>query len=181
MEVNTRGTCPEENNGQLNLGIQPSTDTYLIDWIGPNGTQMQWQSSATFELNELAMGNHALTITNETDTSLVLTQTFEIETVNCSGEIDETKIPRLITPNGDGLNEQFIFDDLANNPTLFEENEIIIFNRWGDVVFQAKPYQNDWSGQNNTGSILPQGTYYYVFKLDLNEGKVIKGDITIVR
>ncbi|MFK7983833.1 MAG: gliding motility-associated C-terminal domain-containing protein [Saprospiraceae bacterium] len=181
VELNTIGTCPEENNGQLNVFIQPSSDNYLINWTAPNGTQMEGQTSATFELAALAMGNYSLTIRNETDTSLVLTQIFEIETINCSGEIDETKIPRLITPNGDGLNEQFIFDDLANNPTLFEKNEIIIFNRWGDVVFQAKPYQNDWYGQNNTGGVLPQGTYYYMFKLDLNEGKVIKADITIVR
>jgi len=181
LELSTVGTCPAENNGQLKLLIQPSTDNYLIELIDPNGNQLQWQSSNIFELETLAMGTHALTITNETNPALVLTESFDIETLNCTGTIDESRIPRLITPNGDGLNERFIFEDLENNPTLFSGNEIVIFNRWGDVVFQAKPYQNDWSGQNNTGQRLPQGTYYYIFKLDLNEGKVIKGDITVVR
>ncbi len=181
VELSTTGTCPEENNGQLNLLIQPINDTYLIDWIGPNGNQMQWQDNNTLELTALAAGSHALTITNELNPTLATTQTFEIDILNCLDDFDKTKIPRLITPNGDGLNERFIFDDLENKPTLFKRNEILIFNRWGDVVFQAKPYQNDWSGQNNTGQRLPEGTYYYVFKLDLNEGQVIKGDITVVR
>lgn len=181
VELNTTGTCPEEDKGALNLLIQPSNNSYLIDWVGPNGHQMQWQSNNTLELTALAAGSHALTITNELNPTLATTQTFEIDLLNCSDDFDETKIPRLITPNGDGLNEQFIFEDLANNPTLYKRNEILIFNRWGNVVFQAKPYQNDWIGQTNTGQRLPEGTYYYVFKLDLNEGQVIKGDITVVR
>lgn len=45
-------------------------------------------------------------------------------------------------------------------------------NRWGDVVYSAKPYTNitPWSGQQITGiqifgSDLSSGTYYYVVKL----------------
>jgi len=178
IALNTISSCPNENTGQVNLVIQPSTDTYLIDWIDPDGNQTQWNSNNVLELTELASGNHQLTITSEVIPTLTTTQSFEITTINC---FEEAKIPQLITPNGDGLNERFIFEDLENNPTFFKDNEILIFNRWGDVVFQAKPYQNDWSGQNNTGQSLPGGTYYYVFKLDLNEGRVIKGDITIIR
>ena len=178
LALTTIGSCPDENTGQASFVIQPSSDTYLIDWIDPIGNLIQWQSINTTELIELAVGNHFLTITSETNPTLQIKQTFEITALNC---FDENNVPQLITPNGDGLNEQFIFEDLENNPTHFAGNEIVIFNRWGDVVFQAKPYQNNWSGQNNTGQSLPEGTYYYIFKLDLNEGRIIKGDITIVR
>lgn len=178
LDLKTTGTCPDENTGQLKLTIQPSNADYLIDWENPAGELVQWSSASNIELEALASGNHSLTITNVANPSLVTIEIFEINTLNC---FDKTQIPQLITPNGDGLNERFIFDDLANNPSLFRRNELLIFNRWGDVVFKAKPYQNDWSGENNSGQILPEGTYYYVFKLDLNEGQVIKGDITIVR
>ena len=90
-------------------------------------------------------------------------------------------IPQLITPNGDGLNEAFIFEVLENNPSGFPDNELIIFNRWGDTVYTARPYQNNWAGNNQSGRKLPQGTYYYILKLDLNEGLIVKGDITVVR
>ena len=178
LDLKTKGTCPEENTGQLNLIIEPVNEEYLIDWSNPAGERMQWTSISNIQLEGLASGNHSLTITNIANPTLTSTQTFEINTLNC---FDESQIMQLITPNGDGLNERFIFDDLENNPSLYNRNELLIFNRWGDVVFKAQPYKNDWSGHNNTGQTLPEGTYYYVFKLDLNEGQVIKGDITIIR
>ena len=178
LDLNTIGTCRDENTGQLNLIIEPANEEYLIDWESPAGEMVQWLSNSNIQLEALASGNHSLTITNVANPIVTSTQTFEINTLNC---FDESQIPQLITPNGDGLNERFIFEDLENNPSIYSRNELLIFNRWGDVVFKAKPYQNDWSGHNKSGQTLPEGTYYYVFKLDLNEGQVIKGDITVVR
>jgi len=43
----------------------------------------------------------------------------------------------------------------------------MIYNQWGDQVFHAQPYNNDWQGTYN-GDDLPVGTYYYV--IDLNDG-----------
>jgi gliding motility-associated-like protein len=91
-------------------------------------------------------------------------------------------VPNGITPNGDGLNDELVFDVLLNNPsTEFPDNEIIIFNRWGDVVYQAKPYNNDWRGTNQSGNELPQGTYYYILRLSIADGEILRGDITILK
>jgi len=89
--------------------------------------------------------------------------------------------PNGITPNGDGLNDRLIFEVLENAPEQFEENEIVIFNRWGDVVYEAAPYMNEWTGVNSGGNDLPAGTYYYILRLNINEGQIIRGDVTIVR
>ncbi|MCX8212046.1 MAG: gliding motility-associated C-terminal domain-containing protein, partial [Lewinella sp.] len=86
-----------------------------------------------------------------------------------------------ITPNGDGLNEQFIFTKLQRNSGDFPDNEIIIFNRWGDIIFEAKPYNNDWTGNNNGGTPVPEGTYYYILRLNVGEGDIIRGDVTVIR
>ena len=86
-----------------------------------------------------------------------------------------------ITPNGDGLNDVFIFDFLLTNPDQFPDNELVIFNRWGDIVYQAKPYNNDWGGTNQKGSDLPQGTYYYILRLNITERLILKGDVTILK
>ncbi|MFT5168634.1 MAG: hypothetical protein ACI8P3_003879 [Saprospiraceae bacterium] len=53
-------------------------------------------------------------------------------------------IPNGITPNDDGINDTFVFPVLEDNPSAFPNNEIIIFNRWGDIIYQAKLYRNDW-------------------------------------
>lgn len=90
--------------------------------------------------------------------------------------------PNTITPNDDGLNESLFFDEIQNNPPdMFPDNELIVFNRWGDIVFQAKPYNNDWKGNNSSGQPLPHGTYYYILRLDISEGIIIRGDVTIVK
>jgi len=98
--------------------------------------------------------------------------------ITLDGEIDLDNLPNTITPNGDGLNDVLIFDILSTGN--YPENSIIIFNRWGDEVHVASPYNNDWGGTFN-GNLLPQGTYYYVMRLSLGEGEVVKGDITILR
>ncbi len=90
-------------------------------------------------------------------------------------------LPNAITPNGDGLNDRLIFDQILEAPDLYPNNELIIFNRWNDIVFRARPYLNDWQGTNQSGQELPQGTYYYILRLNISEGEIIRGDVTIVK
>ncbi len=94
---------------------------------------------------------------------------------------DSVDIPNGITPNGDGVNDAFVISQLVENPDLYPDNELVIFNRWGDVVYSAKPYNNDWEGKNDNGSNLPLGTYYFVLRLDIAEGIIHRGDITILK
>ncbi|MEM6320077.1 MAG: gliding motility-associated C-terminal domain-containing protein [Bacteroidota bacterium] len=97
-------------------------------------------------------------------------------------DVDTTNtVPNAITPNGDGLNDRLLVDELIFDAVDFPQSEIIIFNRWGDTVFRASPYNNDWDGRSTTGELLPEGTYYYVLRLDISEGEVMKGDVTILR
>ncbi len=108
------------------------------------------------------------------DTAFVLIQ------IDKNIDLAETA-PNGITPNGDGVNEALVFDVLLNSPEKYPSNELLIFNRWGDVVFQQSPYENNWQGTNDAGEPLPEGTYYYILRLNVAEGEIIKGDITIIR
>ena len=83
------------------------------------------------------------------------------------------KIPNTFTPNGDGVNDYFEIEALS----AFPENEILIFNRWGNMIYQGKHYKNDWQGHN-----LNEGTYYYILRVQI-EGKwnTFKGYITLIR
>ncbi|MDG1476379.1 MAG: gliding motility-associated C-terminal domain-containing protein [Vicingaceae bacterium] len=78
-------------------------------------------------------------------------------------------IPEGFSPNGDGVNEVFKITGLENYP----DHTFIIFNRWGNKVFKAAPYNNDWTGTSEFGvtiggNELPVGTYFYI--LDLGNG-----------
>lgn len=83
-----------------------------------------------------------------------------------------------ITPNGDDQNDFLIISCAdPNNPKL--KNSLIIFNEWGDEVYRASPYKNDWNGTYN-GDPLPDGVYYYIFQQDENHS-LMKGFITLFR
>jgi gliding motility-associated-like protein len=48
-------------------------------------------------------------------------------------------------------------------------NELKIYNRWGDMVFEASDYDNlnnKFIGLNKNGEKLPSGTYFYLLKFD---------------
>ena len=68
------------------------------------------------------------------------------------------------SPNGDGENDTFFINGLE----LYPDNHLLVFNRWGNVVFETDSYTNDWGGVNLEGKALPDGTYYYI--LDLGNG-----------
>ena len=75
------------------------------------------------------------------------------------------RVPEGFSPNGDGHNEFLVIKGLE----FYPDHSITIFNRWGNVVYKAKPYNNDWDG-TSSGSLtignqkLPAGTYFYVIK-----------------
>ena len=67
------------------------------------------------------------------------------------------------SPNGDGVNETFVILGIDEFPGA----EVRVYNRWGNEVFSATDYQNDWRGTWD-GNRLVSGTYFYV--IDLNDG-----------
>ncbi|MDP4210649.1 MAG: Ig-like domain-containing protein, partial [Bacteroidota bacterium] len=88
-------------------------------------------------------------------------------------------VPEGFSPNGDGINDFFIVKNADKYIVSLK-----IFNRWGNLVYESKHYQNDWNGVSNVGlavrTDLPDGTYYYV--IDLKNGdKPTAGFITIKR
>lgn len=87
--------------------------------------------------------------------------------------------PEFISPNGDASNDFWDIGDVEAYP----DNELVIMNRWGDALFQAAPYNNDWYGQHNMGispgdDNVTDGTYFFVFRKSPND-EPIKGFIEI--
>ena len=89
-------------------------------------------------------------------------------------------VPRGFSPNGDGKNDGFKIYGMNPN----EINELIIFNRWGGVVYASENYVNeDWIGQSNQGVVaigsgqgLPDGTYFYRYTRYKKDATGLKGD-----
>lgn len=61
-------------------------------------------------------------------------------------------IPNVFTPDNDGKNDFFMIRNIEDYPN----SDLVILNRWGNEVFKATGYKNDWNG----GS-LTEGVYFY--------------------
>jgi gliding motility-associated-like protein len=89
-------------------------------------------------------------------------------------------IPDGFSPNGDGINDNYVIPGLQN----YERVSIDILNRWGNVVYSSSKYENNWDGRSNTGvysgTQLPIGTYFYVLTIHDN-GKKYTGYIYMTR
>lgn len=87
------------------------------------------------------------------------------------------EIANALTPNGDGTNQVFYI----RNIDLYVDNELFIYNRWGNIVYHAKGYNNTWEGTYK-GESLPVATYYYVLYLDSkSREQVYEGSVSIVK
>jgi gliding motility-associated-like protein len=86
-------------------------------------------------------------------------------------------VPNLLTPNSDGFNDYLSITNIDTYPN----NELHIFNSYGQVIYQASPYTNDWYATFG-GSQLPDGTYFYILNLNdpVNAPDPYQGVITIL-
>ena len=92
--------------------------------------------------------------------------------------VPEVVIPTGFTPNGDGKNDTWEIPGMADYPGA----DVVIHDRWGQVVFRSNGYRDPWDGTNN-GRALAVGTYYYHIQLNQLEGRSppYTGFVTIVR
>ena len=81
----------------------------------------------------------------------------------------------LFSPNGDNVNDYFEIKNIE----LYDDCNVVVYNRLGSKVFEADGYTNDWDGTYE-GKELPDATYYYVITCEGTE-KVYDGPISILR
>ena len=92
-------------------------------------------------------------------------------------------IPKGVSPNGDGDNDEWVIQGIEQYPA----NSVKIYNRWGNLVYEAKGYNNGdivWSGQAEgalrlSGDEVTEGSYFYV--IELGEGSKPLGGYVVVK
>lgn len=91
-------------------------------------------------------------------------------------DVDNIVVYNAVSPNGDGLNDYFKITGLEN----YSENSLEVYNRYGVKVFETSNYganENWFRGISegrftvNKGDGLPAGTYFYVLKYKMKNGK----------
>ena len=94
----------------------------------------------------------------------------------------EIVIHNGFSPNNDEINDLFEIENIE----FYPDNELVIYNRWGDQVYAAQPYNNNWDGSTEaigiklSGDKVTDGTYFFILKLT-PESEPINGFIDLRR
>jgi gliding motility-associated-like protein len=142
--------------------------------------QYLYADSGSFDVTLIAYND----VTGCSDTLIDSSAVYIIPT-------SELLIPNVITPNGDGLNDMFPIDPIANDFFPFKIRNIYdfrgeIYNRWGEKVYEWTQPLGGWDGRSTSGLNLSGGTYYYVITAKGIDGDSVtnyevKGDVTMIK
>ncbi len=156
--------------GVVRAEVTGGNPPYNYDWTNlPN-------AGNTPEVANLDPGDYMLLVTDSRGCAFEdgeLVATVQDRSSPCFTERN------VITPDGNGSNDEFVVFCLDE----FIDNNLEIYNRWGQLVFSTRNYQNDWEGISNDGDPLPAGPYYFVLTYEDNSNVMqeVRGSITIVR
>jgi gliding motility-associated-like protein len=142
------------------IGVEDSSAQFLYNWnTGESVSTIHPDHSGVFILSK----------TNECGEA---TDSINVLFDAC---LDCAWIPNSFSPNGDGINDDF--GVTVRCP--LSKYVLLIYNRWGQKVFQSFSPQNKWKGEAND-----VGTYFYRLQYqNSNDGKMIykKGDVTLIK
>jgi len=155
--------------------------TYLwtyMDSLMPPGTYLTNRNTANPTFGPTAAGDYKYLVSVKNGIGCDVFDTFNIKVTEliCNG--DSVFMPNAFSPNNDGHNDILYF-----HPSLcLYSFNLLIFDRWGEVVFQTANPAMGWDGNFNSLK-CNQGVYIYYLKGTMNDGTTInrKGSITLLR
>lgn len=178
VEVKILPLPEAEITSELEIPICEGDSTLLtVNPINSDGFgwEYQWQFAGV-DLPErtydtLMVKDPGLYTVAITDPATGCTDFFDIEVTeqNC-----DLTIPNVFTPNADGINDLFEIENLEHYPNA----QMVIYNRWGQKVFEHSDYYNNWWD----GANAPDGTYFYVLRYTrMGKTRYAEGTVTIIR
>lgn len=154
----------------------------------PNDTLACVENPLLFNVENSPLATY-LWNTGDTDYELTASDTGWYEVVVTVGECKDSSsvhvdfreckmwIPNIMTPNGDGVNDEFIIANISQVGDL----HLKVYNRWGRKVYENEHYQNNWDGRRGgDGRQLASGVYFYVVYANEADYEVYNGFVTIV-
>lgn len=161
-------TCPENDTGSILVNATGGTAPYTYRWnlSPPRDSQL---------IEELSAGIYSVTVTDANGCSLTL------DDRKISEKYPIIRVPNAFSPNNDGFNDHF---NLVYECSV-QKIEVVIYNRWGQVIYSSNDIEMKWDGTFK-GQSVPSGNYPYSIAFTTTfEGElfqnVMRGKVHVVR
>ena len=200
VEQSTAVGCVGTPRTAVTVNILPDLTRPIVstDSVGVNTIRFRWNAVAGATAYEVSEDNGASWITpssgatglTHTISNLRPAQEVTILVRAKGGCADVTSdlyrdrtrpdklfVPNSFTPNGDGLNDRLLLFGYG-----VRDMRMMIFNQWGEKIFETGNQNTGWDGTYN-GKPQPSGVYMYVCTVTLTDGtqQTMKGSINLIR
>lgn len=166
--------------------LQPqieNTSNYLLDslnWIKISGVFISNGSEEYITIGNFRDTLNPDTMRTENSIPIHFASYYFIDAIslvdltlkNCIDKQEITKTPNIFTPNNDSVNDILKFN-LCNKILKF-----IVYNRWGNVIFESEKSNPFWDGRTTSGEPCVDGNYFYVITTEEN---IYKGFVQLMR
>jgi gliding motility-associated-like protein len=151
-------------------GIDAGSDQATVFWKEPtviDNCKIAQVTSSHQPGSEFPVGLTVVTYDaiDEVGNSQKCTFSIQVDTIEAEVLLDLITIYRAFSPNGDGFNDLWVIENIEQ----YADNSVVIFDRWGSIIYEASGYNNQdivWNGFGNkprmsSREIVPAGTYYF--------------------
>ncbi|RED49312.1 T9SS type B sorting domain-containing protein [Seonamhaeicola aphaedonensis] len=156
-----------EEGQTLVATVTTNANTPIYKWY-INGSEISGATSSSYEIN--SAGNYKVNI-NQT-VGCLSSKEFLFRVTEPFPNV--SKIPNLISPNGDGINDTWI---IPQEYVSGSGAQVMIVSEQGKIVLNTNDYQNNWPENISFKDVNP--VYYYIITTPNN--KTRKGSITVVK
>lgn len=146
-----------------------------IDATTFDANTYEWQNGTTNPiLTVTSEGLYFVSATNNCGTSV---DSIFVNAIDCNCYVS---VPNAFSPNEDGRND--VFQPMIDGVCNFMNYRFLIFNRWGQLIFETINTADNWDGFYHSKR-QPQDSYVWIVEYELDNGftEVLKGAVLLVR
>lgn len=146
----------------------------VFDAGAGTGYTYEWNSGETSQTITVSSAGTYIVDISIPGQVCAATKTFVLEVDTCYIPL---QLPNVFTPNGDGINDEWQPYIVGN----FDEFEILVYNRWGTLVYKTTNPAFKWDGNNLGGKIVSDGVYFYIAKTKYQDKlQDLNGTVTVL-
>ncbi len=167
------------NPSEINLG-----ETVQLEVTQGEGYTYEWEPSEDLDQDnvfdpiatpEEASVVYTVTVMNADGCFDTASVTVSVTLPNC--DESDVYVPNMFSPNDDGLN-----DDWEIKSNFIDDLQLIVFNRWGEKVFESNSQSNPWDGTFENEMLEPDVYGYHLFVRCINGFEyTTRGNVTIMK